>query len=81
LPKAIGGHQNYWYWGPRGYTGETVIVLGSDGSGDREHFATVEAAGRAGHRYSRLDEHFDIFLCRRLNVSLQTLWPEVKHWN
>jgi hypothetical protein len=81
LPKAISGHQSYWYWGPRGYTGETVIVLGSDGRGDREHFATVEAAGRAGHPYSRLDEHFDIFLCRRLNVSLQTLWPEVKHWN
>jgi len=81
LPKAVSGHQNYWYWGARGYTGETVIVLGSDGSGDREHFATVEAAGRAEHPYSRLDEHFDIFLCRRLNVNLQTLWPEVKHWN
>ncbi len=81
LPKAVSGHQNYWYWGPRDYTGETVIVLGSDGSGDREHFATVEAAGRAEHPYSRLDEHFDIFLCRRLNVNLQTLWPEVKHWD
>jgi hypothetical protein len=81
LPKSVSGHQNYWYWGPREYTGSTVIVLGSDGSGDREHFATVEAAGRAEHPYSRLDEHFDIFLCRRLNVNLQTLWPEVKHWN
>jgi hypothetical protein len=81
LPKSISGHQNYWYWGPRGYTGEIVIVLGSDGQGDREHFATVEAAGRAEHPYSRLDEHFDIFLCRRLNVNLQTLWPAVKHWN
>ena len=81
LPQAISGHQNYWYWGPRGYTGETVIVLGSDGRGDRQHFATVETAGRVEHPYSRLDEHFDIFLCRRLNVNLQTLWPAVKHWN
>ena len=81
LPKSICGHQNYWYWGPRGYNGETVIVLGSDGRGDREHFDTVEAAGRVEHPYSRLDEHFDIFLCRRLTVNLQTLWPEVKHWN
>lgn len=81
LPKAISGHQNYWYWGPRGYTGETVIVLGSDGSGDREHFARVEAVARAEHPYSRLDERYDIFLCRRLSTSLQALWPEVKHWN
>ena len=81
LPKSIGGHQNYWYWGPREYTGAIVIVLGSDGSGDRGHFATVEAAGRAEHPYSRLDEHFDVFLCRGLNQNLQASWPQVKHWN
>src|SRR4029078_12017443 len=79
LPKVISGHQSYWYSGPRGYTRETVIVLGGDGRGDREHFAAVEAAGLAGHPYSRLDEHFDIFLCRRLQVSLQTLWPAGKN--
>jgi len=56
-------------------------VLGSDGRGDREHFATVQAAGRVEHPYSRLDEHFDIFLCRGLQVNLQALWPQVKHWN
>ena len=28
LPKAISGHANYWYWGPREYTGKIMIVLG-----------------------------------------------------
>src|SRR5205085_9868408 len=74
LPKAISNHQSYWLWGPRDYTGEIVIVLGSDGTGDREHFATVEAVGRTDHPYSRRDEHFDIFLCRDLNTSLKALW-------
>jgi hypothetical protein len=81
LPKAISNHQNYWLWGPRDYTGESVIVLGSDGKGDREHFATVEAMGRTDHPYSRRDEHFDIFLCRDLNTTLQALWPKTKKWN
>lgn len=81
LPKAICRHQNYWLWGPRDYTGESVIVLGSDGNGDREHFATVEAVGRTDHPYSRRDEHFDIFLCRDLNTTLQALWPKAKKWN
>ena len=81
LPKAISNHQNYWYWGPRDYTGESVIVLGSDGSGDREHFASVEAAGRTYHPYSRRDEHFEIFLCRDLNAPLSELWPKMKKWN
>jgi len=81
LPKAISNHQNYWYWGPRNYTGAIVIVLGSDGKGDRELFNTVEAVGRSYHPYSRRDEHFEIFLCRGLNQNLQTLWPKIKKWD
>ena len=81
LPKAISSHQNYWLWGPRDYTGQSVIVLGSDGSGDREHFASVEPAGRTYHPYSRRDEHFEIFVCRDLNTTLQAAWPSMKKWN
>lgn len=81
LPQAISGHQNYWYWGPRNYTGEIVIVLGSDGRGDREHFQSVQVAGRAYNRFSRLDERYYIFLCRGLKWNLQAIWPELKHWN
>jgi hypothetical protein len=81
LPKAISNHQNYWYWGPRNYTGESVIVLGSDGTGDRKHFATVESVGRTEHPYSRRDEHFEIFLCRELNTTLAELWPKAKKWD
>ncbi|HET9219687.1 MAG TPA: glycosyltransferase family 39 protein [Terriglobia bacterium] len=81
LPKAISNHQSYWLWGPREYTGDTVIVLGSDGTGDREHFESVEVAGRAQHPYSRRDEHFDIFLCRKLNTGLRLLWPTIKNWS
>lgn len=81
LPKAISNHQNYWYWGPRDFTGATVIVLGSDGEGDREHFKTVEVVGHTYHPYSRRDEHFPILLCRGLNQDLHTLWPSIKKWN
>src|SRR5205823_362367 len=34
LPQAISGHQNYFLWGPRDYTGEVVLVL--DERADRE---------------------------------------------
>jgi hypothetical protein len=81
LPKSISNHQNYWLWGPREYTGESVIVLGSDGSGDREHFKTVEVVGHVQHPYSRLDEHYDVFLCHGLIADLRTFWPKTKHWS
>ncbi len=81
LPKAISNHQNYWFWGPREYDGSIVIVLGSDGEGDREHFASVEEVGRTSHPYLRRDEHYPILLCRGLNQDLHTLWPSIKKWN
>ena len=81
LPKAICNHQSYWLWGPRDYDGGTVIVLGSDGTGDREHFRSVEVAGRAEHPYSRQDEHFDIFVCRGLTGNLRQFWPRMKNYH
>jgi hypothetical protein len=81
LPKAISPHQNYWYWGPRNYTGDIVIVLRSDGRGDREHFKSVEVVGHVGHEYSRRDEHYDIFLCRGLKWNLKDVWPKTKKWD
>ena len=27
LPPAIGTHQNFWLWGPRGYSGQEMIVV------------------------------------------------------
>ena len=30
LPPALSGHQTWWLWGPRGYTGSCLIVLDDD---------------------------------------------------
>lgn len=81
LPRAISRHNSYWYWGPRDYTGEIVIVLRTDGVGDRKVFASVEKVGRVEHPYSRRDEWFDIYLCRGLKMDLRTLWAELKSLN
>jgi len=35
LPPAISGHQNYFLWGPRDWTGEVILVL--DTNEDDEH--------------------------------------------
>jgi hypothetical protein len=81
LPKAISNHVNYWMWGPDHVSGAVVLVLGSDGRGDREHFRTVEAAGVVDNPYSRLDEHFTVWLCRDINFSVQEKWPQLKKYN
>jgi len=81
LPPAISGHQTYFFWGPRGYTGEIVIVLQGDRDELEEQFASVETAGEHHHPWGMEEENNEIYLCRGLKTPLATLWPEVKHWN
>jgi hypothetical protein len=78
LPTAISKNDGYWYWGPGRNTGEIVIVLHTDGTGDRKHFASVSEAGHVQNPYSRRDEHITIFLCRGLKGTLQDLWPSLR---
>jgi len=81
LPKSIGGHQNYWIWGPRNYTGESMIVLGE---GDERNMQTKCASysiiGNTNDPLSRPDEWLPIYHCRGFKGNLQTIWPELKRW-
>jgi hypothetical protein len=82
LPKAISGHQNYFYWGPRNFTGEIIIVLGSsDPDNDRRFFKDVQVAAELHNAYAIPGERRPILLCRGLKQNLQTLWPDLKHWD
>jgi hypothetical protein len=58
-----------------------MIILNSDGKGDREHFQKVEAAGLVEHEYSRRDEHYTIWLCRGPKFNLQTAWTRLMRYN
>ena len=80
LPKAISGHQSYYLWGPRDYTGESVIVMDDRQEVLQRLFAVVEKVGRVDHPYSMPDQHFDIFYCRGLKAPLTEFWPSVKKW-
>jgi len=81
LPKAISGHQNYFLWGPRNFTGESVIVLQGKQEQLEDRFASVTKVATVYHPYSMPSEHFDVFYCRGLKWPLDELWPTLKTWN
>jgi hypothetical protein len=82
LPKAISGHQNYFLWGPRNYTGEIVIVLGSgDPENDRKFFESVQIGAELNNPNAIQYENRPILLCRGLRGNLQDLWPKLKNWD
>jgi hypothetical protein len=81
LPPAISGHQSYFFWGPRGYTGESMIVMDDRRERLEELFATVAKVGSVYHPYSMPYEHFNVYYCTGLKAPLAELWPKVKTWD
>lgn len=81
LPRAISGHQSYYLWGPRAYTGESVIVMDGRPEDLEKNFARVEKVAYVEHPYSMPYEHFDIFYCQGLKWPLAQIWPQVKNWD
>jgi hypothetical protein len=81
LPPAISGHQSYFLWGPRGYTGESMIVMDDRQEALESLFSEVRKVGRVDHPYSMPYPHFDVFYCRGLKQSMDELWPRVKKWD
>ena len=80
LPKAISGHQNYFLWGPRNYTGQTVILVGVPEADARKEFASVEVAASLDIPYAYAYETRPILIGRGLQGNLQAIWPRVKNW-
>ena len=80
LPKAISGHQNYFLWGPRNYTGEIIILVGEDIKDASDDFDSVTIAATQENKYAFWYETRPILLCRGLKWNLQTGWPKVKNW-
>jgi hypothetical protein len=81
LPKAIGVHQSYWLWGPRGYTGEVMIVLGDTPEDLQRWCGSVEVAAVLHPAYARPRESWSVLVCRQLKMPLQQAWPLIKNWN
>jgi hypothetical protein len=81
LPPAIGGHQNYWMWGPRGYTGEEMIVINAATLDEmNKSYNSCTVVGTRDEPYTMPWERGSIFLCRGRKTSYQVGWKDLKHY-
>jgi len=82
LPKVISGHQSYFLWGPRNYSGQCMIVLGDRRERLEELFEHVEYITTSAPNKYALETELPVYICRGAKFgSLQKAWPFVKHWN
>jgi Dolichyl-phosphate-mannose-protein mannosyltransferase len=81
LPPALSGHQTYFLWGPRGYSGSCMIVLDDTKETLERLWEDVEYVGRSADNPYALEKEIDVFICRGAKFgTLAQLWPKVKRW-
>jgi hypothetical protein len=81
LPPALSGHQTYFLWGPRGYSGNCLIVLDDKREVLEGYFEHVEYAGKSADNRYALEREIPVFICRGTKLgSLAEVWPRLKKW-
>jgi hypothetical protein len=81
LPPALSGHQTYYLWGPRGYSGNCMIVLDDSKEVLESLYQQVEYVGTSADNPYALEREIPIFICRSAKFgSLAAIWPQLKKW-
>jgi 4-amino-4-deoxy-L-arabinose transferase-like glycosyltransferase len=81
LPPALSGHQTYFLWGPRGYSGKCMIVLDDSRERLEELWEHVDFVGTSADNPYALEKNIDVFICRGPKFgTLAEVWPKVKKW-
>jgi hypothetical protein len=81
LPTAISGHNSYWQWGLRGYSGEVLIIVGGKAEDHSKVYESVEQVATHRNAYAMpYETDLRIFLCRKLKISSIDVWKKTKHY-
>jgi hypothetical protein len=81
LPRAISGHQTWFLWGPRGYSGNCMIVLDDNRETLERLFNDVKFVGTSAENPYALEKQIPVFICHGMkNGTLTEHWPHLKKW-
>ncbi len=82
LPTALSGNNNYWIWGPRGFSGNVLIDVNGSLKGDRARFQSVELATIFRNPYAMpYENNLRIYVCRGIRRPLAALWPKLRNYS
>jgi len=82
LPPSLSGHQTWYLWGPRGYSGNCLIVLDDSGQKLETLYNHVEFVGNSPDNPYALEKNVPVYLCtdRKFPGTLAEIWPHLKKW-
>jgi hypothetical protein len=81
LPASLSGHQTWFLWGPRDYSGNCMIVLDDSRSKLEQLWQHVDYIGTSAANPYALEQQIDVYICRGKKFdSMSGIWPLVKKW-
>jgi hypothetical protein len=81
LPHAISGHQNYWIWGPQGYSGQEMIVINEEPLAEMQQaYASCKVAATRTNPLAMPYERGPIYLCYGRKKPYAADWSDFKFY-
>ena len=81
LPPSLSGDRSYFLWGPRGYSGNCMIVLDDRREVLERIWDHVEFVGTSAPNPYALEQQLDVFICKGKKFSsFADVWPHIKRW-
>jgi 4-amino-4-deoxy-L-arabinose transferase-like glycosyltransferase len=81
LPPALSGHNNYWLWGPRGFSGSVVIDVDGDCGASQRLYGNTRLAARSNPPWViSYERDIPIMVCSQPRENLTNLWPSLKDY-
>jgi hypothetical protein len=81
LPRSLSGHQTWFLWGPRNYSGDCMIVLDDSREKLEALWQHVDLVGTSAPNPYALEQQIDVYICRGKKFdSMSKLWPHLKRW-
>lgn len=79
LPAAISGHNSYFDWGTRNYSGSCVILIGERSDIYKHYFGEADLVAHASNPHGMpIERNVPIYICRKPIAPLAKLWPHFK---
>jgi hypothetical protein len=79
LPRAMSGHNSYWFWGPGPGDWDILIIIGGDREDNARFFEDIEIVGRTESQWAMPYERgLDVSIARTPKVTLQAAWPRLR---
>jgi hypothetical protein len=81
LPASLSGHQTWFLWGPRGYSGKCMIVLDDTREKLEQLWSNVQYVGTSADNPYALEKEIPVFICHSPKFgTLAELWTKLKKW-